>query len=91
MKNDPLTGTLLGVLAFSALFSISCFYLTVGKNRELRQMQPQMNAISGNANLFNALAMEVREYAKKNPGIEPSLQNNMLWKNISAAGKTPTK
>lgn len=81
----------MGVLAFSALFSIICFYLTVGKNRALRQVQPQLMNINANANVFNALAMEVREYAKKNPGIEPVLQTTVIWKNITAATKPPTK
>jgi len=57
----------------------------------MRELQPQIMSMNGNANIFNALVGEVREYAKKNPGIEPVLQNTAVWKNIMAANKTQNK
>jgi hypothetical protein len=74
MKNDPLTGTLVGVLAVSVLASIFLFYSYVSKTREIRQSQVLLMNINGRRQAFQALLFDVGEYSKTHPAIDPLLE-----------------
>jgi hypothetical protein len=74
MKNDPLTGTLVGVLAVSVLFSMFYFYSYVNKTREIRQSQVMLAGINQRRQIFQALIMDVAEYSKTHPAIDPLLE-----------------
>ena len=73
MKNDPLIGTLVGVLALSALASVALCYLYVAKSRELRALQGQVMLVTNRRAAFNALIVDSMEYSKKNSAIDPIL------------------
>jgi hypothetical protein len=74
MKSDPLTGTLVGVLAVSVLLSGFYFYSYVNKTRQIRQNQMMLMSIQARRQGMNALVMDVLEYSKTHPGIDPLLE-----------------
>jgi hypothetical protein len=74
MKNDPLTGTLVGVLAVSVLLSMFYFYSFVNKTREIRQSQGVLLGIQQRRQIFQALIMDVGEYSQTHPAIDPLLE-----------------
>ncbi len=82
MKNEPLIGTLVGVLALCALASVVLCYLYVAKSRELRALQGQVMLVTNRRAAFNALIVDSIEYSKKNSAINPILE---------AIGATPAK
>jgi hypothetical protein len=86
MKNDPLTGTLIGVLAVSVLASIVLFYMYVGKTRDLRQVQALVNMISTRRPYIVQMINEVGEYSKTHPAIDPILESAGLKAKSGAAG-----
>jgi hypothetical protein len=89
MKSDPLTGTLMGVLAVSVLASIFFFYSYVSKTRVMRQSQIQLMNINARRQAINALLIDVMEYRKTHPAIDPLLQDaNILPKTGTAAPAT---
>lgn len=92
MKNDPLTGTLVGVLAVSALASILIFYFYVGKSREMRQNTMQLQMIGNRRQAINALIADVMEYRKTHPAIDPVLeQAGLIPKPGAPAAGAPVK
>jgi hypothetical protein len=94
MKNDPLTGTLVGVLAVSVLFSMFYFYSYVNKTREIRQSQVLLMNINQRRQVFQALLFDVGEYSKTHPAIDPLLEAANLKPKPGAtapAAKPPTK
>ena len=93
MKNDPLTGTLVGVLAVSVLASLFFFYSYVSKTRDLRQSQMQMQYITLRRQAINALVIDVMEYEKTHPTIDPLLEQTGLKSKpgAMAPGKAGTK
>lgn len=74
MKSDPLTGTLVGVLAVSVLLSGYYFYSYVKNTREIRQSQVLMMNINARRQAINSLVVEVVEYSKTHPAIDPVLE-----------------
>ena len=78
MKSDPLTGTLVGVLAVSVLLSGYFFYTYVRNNREIRQSQAMLMNINARRQAMNALVMDVMEYSKTHPAIDPLLEATNL-------------
>ena len=88
MKNSPMTTILLTVLAFSAIFSVATCWLYIGKNRELRQLQTTVSGVEGNRRTAAALANEAMEYSKKNPAIDPLLEQAGLKPKPGAASTT---
>jgi hypothetical protein len=74
MKNSPMTTILLTVLAFSAIFSLITCYLFVSRSRELRELQVTTQNIEVKKRTAMALANDAVEYSKKNPAIDPILE-----------------
>ena len=74
MKSDSLTGTLVGVLAVSVLFSMYYCYSYVSKTREIRQSQIIFAGITQRRQIFQALIYDVAEYSKTHPAIDPLLE-----------------
>ena len=94
MKNTPLTTILLGVLTLSALASIVLCWLYISNTRELRTLQAQAAQVNNNRALINALAIDVMEYSKTHPAIEPILESFNMKPGKSASAttnKTTTK
>jgi 6-phosphofructokinase len=89
MKSDPLTGTLVGVLAVSVLLSGYYFYSYVAKTREIRQSQMMLMNINARRQAMNALVMDVLEYSKKNPAIDPLLEASGLKPKTGAGAGAP--
>jgi len=85
MKSDPLTGTLVGVLAVSVLLSGYYFYSYVSKTREIRQSQIVLMNINARRQAMSALVMDVLEYSKTHPAIEPLLEASNLKPKPGAA------
>jgi hypothetical protein len=74
MKNESLTGTLIGVLALGALASVVLCLFYISDTRELRSLSTQAVFINNRRAAVTALANEALEYSKKNPSIDPILQ-----------------
>ena len=85
MKSDPLTGTLVGVLAVSVLMSGYFFYSYVKQTREIRQSQIVLMNINARRQAMNALVMDVMEYSKTHPAIDPILEAANLKPKTGAA------
>ena len=88
MKNTPLTTILLGVLTLSAIASIVLCWLYISNTRELRTLQAQAAQINNNRALINALAIDVVEYSKTHPAIDPILESFNMKPGKSAAATT---
>lgn len=88
MKNNPMTTVLLGVLTVSALLSVGLCWRYISNTRELRALQVQATMINNNRTLINALAIDVTEYSKKNPAIDPILESVGLKPGKSAPSGT---
>ena len=91
MKSDPLTGTLVGVLAVSVLFSGFYFYSFVKNTREIRQSQIVLMNINARRNAMTALVTDVLEYSKTHPNIDPLLEATNLKPKAGAATAPATK
>jgi len=88
MKNSPLMTILLAMLAFSAIFSLVTCYLFVSRSRELRELQLTTQNIEVKKRTAMALANDAVEYSKKNPAIDPILEQVGL-KPKAGAASTP--
>lgn len=75
MNNNYLAGALVGLLFLSALSaSLFCFrYLTC--MRKLSHLQGQFATIQNRRNQIQALANDAVEYSRRNPAIDPLLQD----------------
>ena len=89
MKSDPLTGTLVGVLAVSVLLSGYYFYSYVNKTREIRQSQIMLMNINARRQAMNALVMDVMEYSKTHPAIDSLLEASNLKPKPGATAPAP--
>ena len=85
MKNSPLLTILLAMLAFSAIFSLVTCYLFVNRSRELRELQFTTQTIEVKKRTAMALANDAVEYSKKNPAIDPILEQVGLKPKAGAA------
>jgi len=94
MNKSPLTKVLLGVLTIIALWSLVLCYSFIAKSRELRTLNAQAAQINFRQQAANALVMDVLEYSKKNPAINPILESIQAKSNATPAAapaKSPTK
>jgi hypothetical protein len=73
MKNPKLTPLLLGITAVSAVLSMLLVGAVHTYARQMRGLQTQVAFINQSRPLINALAVELVEYSKKNPAIDPIL------------------
>ncbi|MFO1489150.1 MAG: hypothetical protein U1F65_11805 [Verrucomicrobiota bacterium] len=90
MKSDPLTGTLVGVLAVSVLLSGYYFYSYVNKTRQMRNSQMIMMNINARRQAITALIGDVMDYRKTHPAIDPLLEaSNLLPKSGPAPAPKP--
>ncbi len=78
MKSDPLTGTLIGVLAVSVLLSGYFFTSYIMRSREIRNSQAMLMGINARRQAMNALVLDVMEYSKTHPAIDPLLEATNL-------------
>jgi 6-phosphofructokinase len=85
MKSDPLTGTLMGVLAVSVLLSGYFFTSYVTKTREIRASQITLMGINARRQAMTALVQDVMEYSTTHPAINPLLEAANLKPKSGAA------
>jgi hypothetical protein len=74
MKNNALVTGLLWVASLSAVVSIILFWLFIGNERQLRDLNGQMGKINSSRPLMTALINDAIEYSKKNQAIDPLLE-----------------
>ena len=75
MQKDPLISFLAGALCLAAL---GVFVLTMTcewRFRQLRRLQPAVVQVQQKGAIADALANETTEYSKRNPAVNPILQN----------------
>jgi hypothetical protein len=75
MKQSLLPKILLGVLALTAALSVFYSYSALRNGQELRQFQTKITLINQRLPFINALAVDLVEYSKKNPGLDPILES----------------
>jgi hypothetical protein len=73
MKNQRWTGLLVGLLFLSALSCAALSYVFVRSTRKLASLQVNANTINQYKAAMQALAAEAIEYSKRNPEMEPIL------------------
>jgi hypothetical protein len=74
MKRSPLTTVLLVLVTISALASLVLCWMYISNTRELRNLQTQATGVNNNRSIIQALANDCVEYSKKNPAINPILE-----------------
>jgi hypothetical protein len=74
MQKDPVVAFLAGALCLAALGVFLLAMVCEVRFRQLRQLQPQLVNIQYTQNVINGLAVDVVEYSKHNPAIDPILQ-----------------
>lgn len=73
MKNSPLTSVLLTVTAVSAILSFILVGWSYFYARQAAGLRNQVVFINNNRPVINGLAIELIEYSRKNPSIDPIL------------------
>lgn len=74
MKNSPLMMAMLAALCVLTFGTLGLAIVYEKDYRKLRVLQPQVMQVEGNRNVIGSLAGETIEYSKKNPSIDPILQ-----------------
>ncbi len=75
MKNNSVTAALLWALFVVAGLTV---YFMLAYNmsfREVRQLQQKVLAFNNNRLIIQAIAVDLNEYSKRNPAIDPLLQS----------------
>lgn len=75
MKNDSITGVLVGVLTLCTLLLIYFCVFHIVTIHQVRSIQAKMMAINARRQAINALATDVMEYSKTHPAIDPVLES----------------
>lgn len=75
MKNQFWTALLVMLLFLGALASAALSFVYVQSTRQLNELQAKANAISQYKNLMQALAAEAIEFSRRDPSIEPILND----------------
>jgi hypothetical protein len=74
MNQSPLPKILLGILAVLAVLAAYFSYSALKNGSELRDFQVKLTLINQRLPVINALALDLVEYSKKNPGLDPLLE-----------------
>lgn len=90
MKSNPVTSLLMAVLFVNAVFTALMTFNYVRSMRTLQTLQGQRAVMTRELNIFNALVNDTLEYSKRNPAVEPILQNLGLKPNRPATPAQPT-
>ena len=84
MKRDRIATTLLFCLVCSTLAAAAMAYEYLRASRQLRALQNDAAHIGQNQLAMQALALDLNDYARRNPAIEPLLEKL----NMRARGTT---
>jgi len=76
MKNSPLATVLLVLLACAAIGSLLLCWTYIKTTRELRMLQSRVADVNAKQQFMNLLVNDVLEYSKRNPQIDPILENS---------------
>lgn len=91
MQKDSVVSFLAGALCLAALgvfiLAISCEV----RFRQLRTLQPRVANVQLTQNIITGLANEVMEYSKRNPSVDPILQQVGLKPGKPAAAAPAAK
>jgi hypothetical protein len=74
MNQSPLPKILLGVLALIAALTAFYSFHALNNGSELREFQTKLSLINQRLPIVNAVAVDLLEYSKKNPAIDPLLE-----------------
>ena len=79
----------MAALVVSVLLSLGLFWGSISKDRELRELRPQAQAVSNNRALVQSLLNDATEYGKKNAAIKPILESVGRPAPVTAAARRP--
>ena len=74
MKNSPLATILVALLACAAIGSLILCWMYIHTTREIRTIQGYVTNIQQNQRKMQFLANDLVEYSKRNPQIDPILE-----------------
>jgi len=75
MQKNPLISFLAGALCLAALIVFALTLICEWRFRQLRRIQPLVAQVQQKSAFADALANEIMEYSKRNPAVDPILQN----------------
>ena len=89
MKRDPYTAMLVVVFAIVTMGSVVLCYQYLKDSRKLRYLQEQTARVNQRKSLMQSLALEMNEYARRNPAMNPVLERlNMRMRAATNAPAT---
>lgn len=91
MKTSPLTTVLLGLVGLSVLLSLALCFAHISADKELRVLKTQFNQVNQNRTAISGLVAESLEYSKRNPAINPILEQAGLKPKEGAAPRPAGK
>jgi hypothetical protein len=75
MQKNPFISFLAGALCLAAVAVFALTIICEWRFRQLRRIQPLVLQVQQNSKFADALANEIMEYSKRNPAVDPILQN----------------
>jgi len=78
-------------VVISALLSLFLFWFSIGQERKLREIQFQAAMIQQNRFVISRLQIDLVEYSKKSPAINPILEATGIKPKAAAAAAQPAK
>lgn len=94
MKNNPVTMVLVGAVILVELLCAVCLYSYNTTFRHFQESQAKVADLQNKGIGLQALAVDLNEYGKRHPDIEPLLQAHgmkLSLTNLPAAAKSPAK
>lgn len=74
MKSNPLLAILLGMLTISALAFVILTFSFISASRQMRGLQLAAANVNNSQMVLSALLGDLVEYSKRNPAIDPLLE-----------------
>jgi hypothetical protein len=90
MNTSPLTKVLLAVATLLALWSLVLCYMYIGRARQMRALQTDVNRLTAKQQVLTMMANDAVEYGKTHPAIEPLLQSLRTPKLAPTTNQAPT-
>lgn len=91
MKKNSSVTVLLTLLVISVLLSLGLYWLSITKERELRDLRTAAANVNSRRTLLGLLAKDAAEYSKKNPAIDPILESVGVKQPKAGAAKPAAK
>jgi hypothetical protein len=92
MKRDVLAIGLVSVLIAATLATVGMCYMYLKTAQRVREMQTGLNQVNHRRQVIQSMAMDLNEYARRNPTIIPLLQElNLRPRSSTNAAPAPAK